>query len=240
MRINRFYCKERLVAKKSFFVDKAATHYIKNVLRHKTGDPLIVFNPDDGEFSGTISKIAKSSVQITLSEKLRENESPILSIHLGQGIARGEKMDYIIQKATELGVTEITPLFTEHGNVKLTEERLEKRTRHWQYVAINAAEQCGRISIPEIHTAQKLINWLPEREEDLKVVCHPTEHAIAPEQPPKSSVILIGPEGGLSDHERSLAKQVGFEYFGLGPRILRTETASLVAISLLQHEFGDI
>lgn len=239
MRISRFYCPEHLKAGAMLYLDKDTLHYIKNVLRHKENDELIVFNSDNGEFSARIKKVAKTTIQIKLGDQLREATGPMMKIHLGQGIARGEKMDLIVQKATELGVTEITPLFTEHCNVKLSGDRVEKRVAHWQRIAINACEQCGRMNIPRINTPLKLPNWLADRDETLRLICHPSDCVLDQEQTPESIVLLIGPEGGLSDYERDLAHYAKFVDMSLGPRILRCETAAISALSILQFQYGD-
>lgn len=241
MRISRFFCAQHLQKGAALHLDKEAGHYIRTVLRHKHGDPLKIFNPDDGEFAATIKHASKSELVVMLEEKLREPEHGGLSIHLGQGLARGEKMDWIVQKSTELGVTDITPLFSEHCSVKLNAERLVKRTEHWQKIAINASEQCGRISVPIVHEPQTLTAWSLNRPEGLKLLCHPAERFdLARQASFADAALLIGPEGGLSDGERERAYAQGWQNLNLGPRILRTETASVVALSVLQCQFGDL
>lgn len=240
MRISRFYCEQRLQRGATLHLDKEAGHYIRTVLRHAPGDPLLIFNPLDGEYQAVIKHAGKQELVVQLDEQLRPAEALSLPIHLGQGIARGEKMDLIIQKATELGVSEISPLFSEHCNVKLNAERRIKRTEHWQKIAINASEQCGRISVPVVHAPMPLKEWQLARQEPLKLLCHPHEQQFQTQIHPKSMVLLIGPEGGLSDHERGELYEQGWQNFSLGPRILRTETASLVALSVLQSRYGDL
>lgn len=240
MRISRIYCAQALNKGATIHLNQETSHYLRNVLRLKTGGVISVFNAEYGEFMAKISALAKREVIITLEEKIADTEQQVLDIHLGQGLSRGEKMDYTIQKATELGVSTITPLYTEHCNVKLSIDRVPKRVEHWQKIATNAAEQCGRITVPVIKDPIKLNDWLAEREEDLKLICHKTEESITIQITPQSVALLIGPEGGLSEAERDLSIQANFQVFGLGPRVLRTETASISAISLLQARFGDM
>ncbi|AMC99880.1 Ribosomal RNA small subunit methyltransferase E [Halomonas chromatireducens] len=150
-------------------------------------------------------------------------------------------MDYAIQKAVELGVAAITPLYTEHGDVRLKEEREAKKLAHWQAVAVSACEQCGRATVPPVHSPMPLADWLDERDEALRLVLHPaTNRALARETAPSSVALLIGPEGGLSSIEVDAAQAADFSLLSLGPRILRTETAPVVALSLLQYRFGDL
>lgn len=240
MRISRFYCPQRLAHSLTLHLDKEAGHYIRNVLRYKPGDPLLLFNPEDGEFEAILKHAKKNELIVQLGEKTRIAEQSALNIHLGQGIARGEKMDLIIQKATELGVSEITPLFSEHCNVKLNSERRVLRTEHWRKIAINASEQCGRITVPKVNEPLHLNEWAQERSEPLKLICHVDPAQFESENGANHIALLIGPEGGLSDGERDTLHGVGWQNFSLGPRILRTETAALVAVSVLQARLGDI
>ncbi len=167
-------------------------------------------------------------------------ESP-LAVHLGQAISKGDRMDYAIQKAVELGVAAITPLYTEHGDVRLKGEREAKKHAHWQAVAVSACEQCGRAVVPVVHEPQPMTEWLARRDEALRLVLHPgTPGVLERCDAPASAALLIGPEGGLAEAEVEVAMAAGFQPLTLGPRILRTETAPVVALSLLQHRFGDL
>jgi 16S rRNA (uracil1498-N3)-methyltransferase len=208
----------------------------------RVGDQVTLFNGDGHEYLGTLKEVAKRSVSVFITAvQLCDRESP-LQIHLGQGISRGEKMDITIQKSVELGVSEITPLITERCGVKLNAERWEKKLEHWQKVAISACEQCGRNRVPTIHTPQLLSEWLARSSEATRLTLHPhTEISFATMPEPNNQLeLLVGPEGGLSDNEVAMAEQDGFFTVRLGPRILRTETAALVAISALQLRFGDL
>jgi 16S rRNA (uracil1498-N3)-methyltransferase len=172
---------------------------------------------------------------------LADNESP-LNLHLGQVISRGEKMEFTIQKSIELGVNTITPLFSERCGVKLDGERLEKKLQQWQKIAIAACEQCGRNRIPEIRPAMQLEAWCNEQDDSLKLNLHPrASHSINTLPLPVSHVrLLIGPEGGLSAEEIAMTSGYGFTDILLGPRVLRTETTALTAITALQVRFGDL
>lgn len=195
-----------------------------------------------GEYIAKLIAIDKKTARIHI-EKFQAGilESP-LKIHLGQSIARGEKMDFIVQKAVELGVSEITPLFSEFCNVRLEQERSTKRISHWQEIAIHAAEQCGRCIVPKINITQNLKSWAEQVTAELKLVLSPIANQSLQtiKTTTHSTAILIGPEGGLSEKEISFAVQCNFISVKLGPRVLRTETAALVAASILQAKIGDM
>ena len=165
----------------------------------------------------------------------------VLEIHLGQVISKGEKMDFVIQKATELGVKKITPLFSERSVVHLKQDRLEKKTGHWQKIAIHAAEQCGRTVVPAIEHPIPIAEWVFNRDEKTRLGLDPLSPNGLNALPILGSVaLLIGPEGGLTEQELVYAKERGFQTVSCGPRILRTETAALVAITALQCKAGDL
>lgn len=224
-------------------LDKQASHHLARVLRVTVGEALTVFNGQGGEYCGHIEHIDRNHVAVVIEEFFpREVESP-LRLHLAQGVARGEKMDYIIQKAVELGVSHITPLLTERCTVRLDEERREKRLEHWRSVIISACEQCGRNRLPEIVEPVRLAMWVPNLPIGRRFVLSPHVSANLPVDlsPEHAEVtLLIGPEGGLSDAEMTLAYQAHFVPLSLGPRVLRTETASVAALAVLQRCFGDM
>ncbi len=170
-----------------------------------------------------------------------DRESPLF-LHLGQVMSRGEKMDFTIQKSIELGVSVITPLFSERCGVKLDTERLAKKRQPWQKIVIAACEQCGRNRVPEIRPVMMLEAWCAEEDTDLKLNLHPrAQHSINTQsQPVKRVRLLIGPEGGLSADEIAMTGKQGFTDILLGPRVLRTETTALTAITALQVRFGDL
>lgn len=240
--IHRIYQDQPLAPKQTITVDEKAFHHLVHVLRIKMNEPLILFNGDGLDYVSEVRSINKKNIHIDiLSAHPNHNESP-LTIHLAQAIARGEKMDLIIQKAVELGVNTIAPLITERCNVKLTEERSEKRFLHWQAIIIRAAEQSGRSRLPILLPPQHLSTYLTKQDTDIRFVLSPhveTENIHLEKNSVSSISLLIGPEGGLSDTEVKAATESGFIPLCLGPRILRTETASLAAISILQYRFGD-
>lgn len=221
--------------------DNAAQHAIK-ALRLKQGAAIILFNGQGGQYHATISQIHKKQVvvNVTAFERI-ENESG-LHTHLGQVISRGKKMDLTIQKAVELGVNQITPLVSERCGVKLAQERWEKKLEHWHNIIISACEQCGRNRIPTLNNPCELREWVASVDAACKILCHPkAEQGFSTlNKQPSSIALLIGPEGGLSEPEVDLTLAREFGIIRLGPRILRTETAGLVQLSLLQYLWGDL
>ncbi|ATG73337.1 16S rRNA methyltransferase [Zobellella denitrificans] len=217
-------------------------NHVGRVLRMQPGQALVLFNGAGGQYPAEILSADKKSVRVRLGDfDATEAESP-LYFHLGQVISRGEKMEFTIQKSVELGVNVITPLFSSRCGVKLGGERLDKKLQQWQKIAIAACEQCGRNRIPEIRPAMDLSHWLAEETTELKLNLHPrAHHSVNTLPPPDSGVrLLVGPEGGLSDEEIEQARARGFVDILLGPRVLRTETAALTAITALQCRFGDL
>ena len=243
MSLPRIFVPSKLISNQKIALDAVASRHILYALRLHVNDPLVVFNNTGGEFEAVISSVDKNIAIISIRKFFVRNNESSLSIHLGQGISRGEKMDFTIQKAVELGVNTITPLFTEHCNVQLKDERLKKRLQHWQSVAVSAAEQSGRCHVPEILPAQVLTKWCASAvlTSDLRLILDPnaTNKLGSIAVRPSSVTILVGPEGGLSDKEIELTKQNNFLPISLGPRILRTETTALAAISVLQAKWGD-
>lgn len=222
--------------------DNAMAHAVR-VMRLKVGDTLILFCGDGFDYLCALTQVEKKSANVeVLSRTKVSNESP-LNIRLLQGISSGDRMDYTIQKAVELGVREIFPLSTERCVTKLSGDRAEKRVEHWQGVAIAACEQSGRAIIPLVHAPLTLAQWLSQHAtaDSLNLLLNPVgAQRLASLNPPKNAIhLLIGPEGGLSAAEISLAAQHHFQSIVLGPRILRTETAALTAISVMQSLWGD-
>lgn len=222
--------------------ENAAAHAIR-VMRLKVGDTLTLFCGDGFDYHCALNRVEKKAAHVdVLSRTAIDNESP-LNIRLLQGISSGDRMDYTIQKAVELGVSEIYPLSTERSVTKLSGDRAEKRVEHWQGVAIAACEQSGRARVPKVHAPQGLAQWLATHETALHlnvllnpVGATPLSQLATPEQ---AVHLLIGPEGGLSPAEIALAGKHHFQSVVLGPRILRTETAALTAIACMQAQWGD-
>ncbi len=237
----RFYCKNDLMSGEELILDEDLSHYVRNVLRKKSGEHLRVFNESDGEYEATVTSVSKKSVIIQIGNKIATNNESPIHIHLGQAISRGERMDFVVQKAVELGVSTITPLFTERCNVKLDKERSLSKIEHWQQIAISACEQSGRNRVPTINPPEDIKKWLANRNESLRFICHPgLENKKNLQTVSDTVALLIGAEGGFIEQEIFLAKQSHFESLNLGPRILRTETAAIVALTLIQFKWGDI
>ncbi|MCW3147452.1 16S rRNA (uracil(1498)-N(3))-methyltransferase [Stutzerimonas stutzeri] len=237
MRLSRFFIDAPLTLG-SHELPESAAHYIGRVLRLGPGSAVQLFDGSGKEYLGELSEVSKKSVRVDLQECLPGMAESPLQVHLGQGLSRGERMDWAIQKATELGVAQITPLISERCEVRLKDERADKRLAHWRQIAISACEQCGRSTLPIIHPPQALGEWLGV-EADLKLVLHPVATALASHPQPRSLAFLIGPEGGLSDQEIEQARREDFHAARLGPRVLRTETAPVVALSVAQQLWGD-
>ncbi|WP_439133107.1 16S rRNA (uracil(1498)-N(3))-methyltransferase [Pseudomaricurvus sp.] len=241
MRIPRIYTEQPLQVDSDIELDDNASRHVGKVLRMQAGRELVLFNGQGGEYTATISDVGKKKVRVSIASfDDVERESP-LPIHLGIGISRGERMDWVLQKVTELGAARITPLFTERTEVKLTGPRLEKKQQHWQQILISACEQCQRNTLPQLQTAQRFEDWLPSVTEASRFVLHHrTDTSLAKSDKPTSVALLIGPEGGLSAAEIQRAQQQEFLPLALGPRVFRTETAPIAAISVLQYLWGDL
>ncbi|MCY7260512.1 MULTISPECIES: 16S rRNA (uracil(1498)-N(3))-methyltransferase [Pseudomonas] len=238
MRLSRFFIDAPL-SLGEHELPEAQAHYIGRVLRMAEGDALQVFDGSGMEFRGTLVEVGKKRVRVQLDESFAGQDESPLQIHLGQGLSRGERMDWAIQKATELGVSEITPIFSERCEVRLKDERADKRLLHWRQVAISACEQCGRSRVPLIHAPVLLADWIKQTQADLKLVLHPVAQPLESHAKPQTLAFLIGPEGGLSDAEVEQAHGAGFLPARLGPRVLRTETAPVVALAVAQQLWGD-
>ena len=239
MRLSRFFIDAPL-ALGQHQLPEAQAHYIGRVLRHAVGDAVQLFDGSGQEFLGELIEVGKKTVQVELRESFTGLAESPLRIHLGQGLSRGERMDWAIQKASELGANEISPILSERCEVRLKDERADKRMAHWRQIAISACEQCGRSVIPLIHPPISLADWLLQVEAELKLVLHPVAEPWASHASPHSLAMLIGPEGGLADAEVEQAKGAGFHAARLGPRVLRTETAPVVALSVAQQLWGDL
>lgn len=241
MREIRIYTDQPLTENQSVVLDDNAARHLKTVLRVKPGQPVTLFNGAGGEYQGTITDSATKKVIVALSvHRQLERESP-LHITLAIGISRGERMDWIVQKATELGVSVIVPLITERTEVKLNAERAQKKLRHWRQITISACEQSGRNKLPEIQPLQQFGDWLSQQSGENKFVLH--HRAATPlaslAKFARSATVLIGPEGGLTEAEITAAAARSFQPLSLGPRVMRTETAPVAAISVLQMLWGD-
>ena len=221
---------------------EAAARHAVTVLRLQMGDALALFNGEGGEYRASLIAANKHEARVRVAEfHAIERESP-LAITLALGICAGERMDYSLQKATELGVNAIAPLATERSVVKLAGERADKRLQHWQNVVIAACEQCGRNRVPAVAPVQTLFSYLAQTDKDARLLMLSPDAATPLKTIPPSAaiVLLVGAEGGFSQSEQEAAASSGFLPVSLGPRVLRTETAPVAALAALQTLWGDL
>ena len=246
--MTRVYVAARIEAGKRLVVDGSAANHITRVLRLRSGDTLTVFDGSGGEFGARIEEFRRDSVVVAVEDhRLLERESP-LRLTLAQGISRGERMDWVIQKATELGTARIVPLFTKRSVVRLDEKQADRKLQHWRAIAIAACEQCGRNRIPELAAPVDFFDVLPaETSGATRLLLSPTGDLRIEDLgqdvrqgASKGITVLIGPEGGLEDVEQEAALAAGFKAVRLGPRVLRTETAAIAALTIIQRYFGDL
>lgn len=244
MRTTRLHVSQPLASGQRVVLPADSSNHLLRVLRAPPGSPVVLFNGDGRDYAGRLAGGSRSGAEVDIESSTPvATESPIATV-LAQGVARGEKMDLILQKATELGVSAIEPLITERTEVRLDAERTDKRMSHWSGVLASACEQCGRARLPALSAPRRLDHWLAAgRGEALRLMLDPAGDVAAadlPPQPPASIVLAIGPEGGLSAAERAQLRSAGFLGLRLGPRVLRTETAGLAALAVLQARYGDL
>ncbi len=240
----RFYCPAPLPDANSFELPSAAAHHAARVLRLRVGDAVQLFDGSGNACQGTIVDMGGKRVLIGDISIVSPNcESPLQTL-LAQALSSSEKMDWVVQKATELGVNEIQPLATERSVAKLSGERADKRVEHWQQVAISACEQCGRNVLPPIHLPLDIMAWLASMKKSsatkLMLLPHGDKTLQQQIKPCGKVVLLIGAEGGFSAAESEAAMHAGFIPLRLGARVLRTETAALAALAALQTLWGDL
>jgi 16S rRNA (uracil1498-N3)-methyltransferase len=243
MRLRRVPVEADLQSGRSLSIEGSAGNHVARVLRLRVGEALTLFNGRGGEYAATIEEIRRDTVLVSVLEQRElERESPF-QITLAQGISRGERMDWVVQKATELGVARIAPLFTEHSVVQLDERQAAKKVQHWRSIAIGACEQSGRNRVPEIATPVGLFELLEGHTAGGTALLLSPGAALRIAdiaQAGTGATVLIGPEGGLAAAEQEAARKSGFTAVRMGPRVLRTETAAVCALTLLQQKFGDL
>ncbi|MEH6355119.1 MAG: 16S rRNA (uracil(1498)-N(3))-methyltransferase [Marinobacter sp.] len=241
MRIPRIYTDTPLQAGAEAQLDDNAAQHVGRVLRMQPGQALSLFNGDGQDYPALIASASKKNVTVQVEQPSANSRESALEIVLGQTLSKGDRMDYAVQKATEMGVTRIVPLSTERCDVRLKGDREDKRLSHWRSVAISAAEQCGRARVPDILPVMNITEWLEYSQRcDLRLVLHHrTEQSLDSLAKPGSVALMIGPEGGLSADEIAQAEKSGFFPVAFGPRVLRTETAPVAAIALCQWLWGD-
>ncbi|MGD8999985.1 MAG: 16S rRNA (uracil(1498)-N(3))-methyltransferase [Granulosicoccaceae bacterium] len=241
MRISRLFIDAPLKTGQEVLLDKEQLNYVSRVLRLKPGMQVTVFNGQGGEYSGTITQLHKRSGAIEIAAFHDVDIESPLNITLVQGISRGERMDYTLQKATELGVTRIAPVFCGRTVVSLKGERLDSRLHHWRGVIRSACEQSGRNRLPQLLVPCSLEVWLANDDAEQRLLLHPgSDRSLRDNAQAVTTSLLIGPEGGLTEAEREHAMRSGYMVCRLGPRILRTETAALAALACLQLMRGDL
>lgn len=244
MRIPRLYVDLPLAAGERITLPEAASHHVTRVLRLGSGDPMTVFDGCGGEYDATVARASRSAVEVDVGAYLPVDRDSALNVELAQGICKGDRMDFVIQKATELGVRAIRPILCERTVVKLDPTRAERRLTHWRAVAVHATQQSGRTRAPDVTGVEDLDTWLSRPGPGPGIFLSPRDASslsdLAQPEPGDTVRLLVGPEGGLAPGEVECARAAGFVGLRLGPRVLRTETAALVALSVLQARWGDL
>src|SRR5712671_945093 len=242
MRLTRVYVDAPLASGMRVTLQGSAAGHLTRVLRLRVGEALTVFNGAGGEYAASIEHAHAGRVAVAIGElRAIERESP-LTLTLAQGVSRGERMDLVVQKATELGASGLAPVLAERSVVRLTAQQAERRLNHWRAIAIAACEQSGRNRLPAIAPPVPLKDFLRTSDGSMRLLLSPAAPATLADLPRLVSAItvLIGPEGGLAEAEQEAAVAAGFKPVRVGPRVLRTETAAIAALTLLQREFGDL
>ena len=244
MRISRIFTEQPLNSGAAVTLGEEISHYVLRVLRLRPGDPLILFNGDGNEYRAILSKTDRKQTAVLIGQADKPCRESGLRVFLGQGLPRGERMDFVLQKSVELGAACITPLRTKRCQVQLSGKRLENRLAHWQGIMRSACEQSNRIVLPGLDNLTPLAEWLKtvqSREQQHKLVLDPSaSQQLRDLQPATSVSLLVGPEGGLDQEEITLSESHGFQRIRLGPRVLRTETAALAALAAVQALWGDL
>lgn len=235
----RFYHPGTLQVGQQMTLNDEVFHHWCRVLRAQVGDTATLFNGQGGEYLASLIAIDKKSAQVSVTEFCPDERTLSLQVTLGQVMSKGDRMDYAIQKATELGVSAIQLLTSDRCEMRLKYERDQKKIDHWHAVAVAACEQCGSNRIPMILPPLPLANWVGQVEADLKLVLSLAEQPIdIPNPLPARIALLVGPEGGLTEQEIALAQQSGFIPWTIGARVLRTETAPVAALAILNYLAG--
>lgn len=241
----RMYFPGELEPGRAYALPQRQAHHAIRVLRLATSDAVTLFNGDGAEYLAVVERVEKNGVRVKVQQRVQAGRETPLEIVLGQALSSGERMDYTVQKAVELGVAAIQPLAARRSVVRLHGERAERRVEHWQAIAVAACEQCGRNRVPQVLPLLQLDAFLAARaaqpSDGLRVLLSPrSARSLRDLKPPVSPVVLLaGPEGGYSSDEERAAEQGGFLPVRLGPRVLRTETAAITALAAMQALWGD-
>jgi 16S rRNA (uracil1498-N3)-methyltransferase len=240
--VARFPISTKSISNQQVIITGSDYRHIVKVLRLKPGQELVLFDESAFEHIGKIIEINRNEIKVRIINSTKVMSGSDVSLTLLHGMPKGNKMDFIVEKATELGVDSIVPVVTERSQVRHTNKAFR-----WKRIAVESSKQCGRVTIPEIHDVIRFTDAeIYSRAADLGLICyghsetHLSDYIKTVSQHPTNIVIFIGPEGGFSEFEIKLAKEWGFSPIGLGPRTLRTETAAIVAVALVQHILGDI
>ena len=232
----RFYIETDLAVDVNVQLTETVFHHWVKVLRAQVGEKATLFNGQGGEYDAELIEVSKKSATVQITAFNPDNRNPAFTALLGQVMSKGDRMDYAIQKAVELGVSEIQLLTSERCEMRLKYDRDQKKIDHWQGIAIAACEQCGLNIVPQIRAPQSLQDWLKADLPESRLVLAPNKENLNPlEDIDNNLVLLIGPEGGLSEQEIADANGFGFKNWCIGDRVLRTETAPVVALSILNH-----
>jgi len=240
----RFYCDLQLAPDHLVALPDAVARHAVGVLRLRAGEAVVLFNGDGAEYHGVLENCGGKGASVRLASRHEPARESPLQVRLAQGISSGERMDYTLQKAVELGVSAIQPLTMRRTVVRLSADKAIKRRAHWQGVVNSACEQCGRNVLPPVAEIREFVEWqrgLAKETETLKLLLDPEGDLCLRDLPPPTTPILLlaGPEGGFDPAERKLARAAGFHGLRLGPRVLRTETAALAALAAMQAVWGD-
>jgi 16S rRNA (uracil1498-N3)-methyltransferase len=241
VRLTRVYVNATLIPGSVIELPGDSAAHLAKVLRARSGDEIVLFTGDGREFAAAVESVRGSRVTAAVGEGREVDRESRLAVTLLQCIPRGDRMDFIVQKATELGIARIVPAISQRSVVRLDASQAESKAAHWRAVAINACEQCGRNRLPVIEAPRLLINYLGDSSGGPRLLFDPELRSDSPAQEIGAAVdIAIGPEGGFADEELEAFRVSGFAAVRLGPRVLRTETAAIAAITWLQSRFGDL
>jgi 16S rRNA (uracil1498-N3)-methyltransferase len=242
VRLRRVYVDAPLSAGSRVTLEGNAAHHVTRVLRLRVGEALTLFNGQGGEYAAGIDRAHADTVTVSVGAFSDEERESPLAVTLAQGISRGERMDFVVQKATELGVSSIVPLLTERSVVKLDAHQADRKWNHWRAIAVAACEQSARNRLPQVREVASFAGFVKEARAagSAAILLSPQgERRVSEIQKVAAVTVLIGPEGGLTHEEQEAAIAAGYLPVRMGPRVLRTETAALAALALLQREFGD-
>ena len=244
MRYPRLFTDQPLTPGGQVVLKGKVAQHLGRVLRARAGEQIALFNGDGQEFAAKVLTVNKREVSVDIGAASTPQTESLVHTTLGLCLSKGDRFDWAIQKATELGVGAVTPLYSERVDFSIPPDRIEKRAAHWRQIAISACEQCGRVRIPAVSPPQPFEQWVQSVAAEQKWVLHCGNHGAtqsgASKEAPADAALLIGPEGGLTDQEVSRACENSFGVLRLGPRVLRTETAPVVALSALSVYWGEM